>query len=456
MKTICLIVVSAIAISGCSESDPAGAPNKRDPGTANSPNIASLTELSIQSLRDRRYGSKIKIEERVTSLAHESFLTSYESDGLRVYSRFDIPASPMPAIGYPVVLFVHGWVGIDDAPSLNFYYGEDNNYGEMISAYVDAGFAVLTPGWRGHGTVNGIPADGIGFMQAWDNGSYLSPVFYAIDVLNLLDSLSSISQLDLSKINLVAHSQGGDVALIALAVAGEDSKVRNEIQAASIWSGNIPSRFTQLETFWPMQASPEAFMSGDGTWNGTALGADGRVNERFIFGYPSDWIGTVDVEEWTWQKDTWSVPNVPDAIIVKLEQMYGAVNTYVDEIDDADYKMARADSPAFAILHDSRVTDAMVQIDAFNREQFLTELLALHHSDRDFYSFPEWNIDLCSRINQAGGKCHDFEYPENTHSLRVSKYRWFSSESAVAGFSYAIQRDIELFRGENPADIPYP
>lgn len=456
MKIICLIVVSAMAMSGCSGSDQAGDTNGQDPRTVESPNIASLTELSIQSLRDRCYGSQIKIEERVTSLAHESFLTSYESDGLRVYARLDIPLSPMPARGYPVVLFVHGWVGINDAPSLNFYYEEDNNYGDMIGAYVDAGFVVLTPGWRGHATVNGVPADGIGFMQAWDNGSYLSPVFYAIDVLNLLDSLSSISRLDLSNINLVAHSQGGDVALIALAVAGEDSKVRNEIQAASIWSGNIPSRFTQLETFWPMQTSPEAFMSGDGTWNGTAVGADGRENERFIFGYPSDWIGTVNVEEWTWQKDTWSVPNVPDAIILKLEQMYNAINTHVEEIDDADYKMARADGPAFAILHDARVVDAMGQIDAFDKEQFLTEPLALHHSDRDFYSFPEWNTDLCRRVNASGGRCQSFEYPENTHSLRVSKHRWFSSETTVAGFSYVIQRDIALFRGENPAKIPYP
>lgn len=456
MKIICLIVVSAMAMSGCSGSDQAGDTNGQDPRTVESPNIASLTELSIQSLRDRRYGSQIKIEERVTSLAHESFLTSYESDGLRIYARFDIPPTPMPARGYPVVLFVHGWVGIDDAPSLNFYYGEDNNYGEMISAYVGAGFAVLTPGWRGHGTVNGVPADGIEFMQAWDNGSYLSPVFYAIDVLNLLDSLASVSELDLTKINLVAHSQGGDVALITLAVAGEGSKVSNDIHAASIWSGNIPSRFTQLETYWPMQASPEAFMSGDGTWNGTAIGADGRVNGRFVFGYPSDWIGTVHVDEWTWQKDTWSIPNLPDAIIVKLDQMYNAINAYVDDINDADYKMARADGPAFAILHDSRVADAMRQVDAFDKEQFLTEPLALHHSDRDFYSFPEWNADLCKRANVAGGRCFDFSYPGNTHSLRVSEHGWFSPPNSVAAFPYVIQRDIALFSGRDPREVGIP
>ena len=450
MKFVCLFAASVIAMFGCSGSDQSGDSNGRDTALAKDPRIASLSELSIQSLRDRRYGSQIKIEERMTSVAHESFMASYESDGLRVYTRFDIPPSPMPSTGYPVVIFAHGWVGIDRAPSLDFYYGDDNNYGEMINAYVEAGFAVLTPGWRGHGTVNGIAADGIEFMQAWDNGSYLSPVFYAIDVLNLLDSLSSVSELDLDKINLVAHSQGGDVALITLAVAGEGSKVRNEFHAASIWSGNIPSRFTQLETFWPMQSSPEAFMSGDGTWSGTAIGADGRVNERLVFAYPADWIGTVNIDEWTWQKDTWSISNVPDAIIVKLDQMYNTINTYVEEIDDADYKMARADSPAFAILHDARVADAMHKIDAFDKEQFLTEPLALHHSDRDFYSVPEWNADLCKRANLAGGLCFDFTYPGNTHSLRVSEYEWFSPVGTEAGFPFAIQRDIALFSGVEP------
>jgi len=456
MKITYLIVVLALVTSGCSRSDPEDDPNGPEPKGTNSPRIASLAELSIQSLRERRYGSQVKIEETVNSLAHQSFLASYESDGLRVYTRVDIPASPVPATGYPVVVFVHGWVGIDKAPSLDFFYADDNNYGAMISAYVAAGFAVLAPGLRGHGTVNGVPAEGIEFMQAWDNGSYLSPAFYAVDILNLLDGLSSIEQLDLAQINLVAHSQGGDVALIALAAAGEGSNVRNNIHAASIWSGTIPSRFTQLETFWPMQTSPEAFMSGDGTWNGTAVGADGRANERFVFGYPADWIATVNADEWTWQKDTWSIPDLPDAIIVKLDQMYAAINTNVDDIDDAIYKLARADGPAFAILHDTRVSDAIREIDAFDKDRYLTEPLALHYSDRDFYSFPEWNTDLCRRTNSNGEICHSFEYPENTHSLGVSEHRWFSSDSAVAGFPYAIQRDIALFNGKNPAEIPYP
>jgi hypothetical protein len=86
-------------------------------------------------------------------------------------------------------------------------------------------------------------------------------------------------------------------------------------------------------------------------------------------------------------------------------------------------------------------------------QEYLSEPISLQHSDRDFYSFPEWNADLCARVNLAGGTCYDFEYPENTHSLGVSEHRWFSSADAVAGFSTAIQRDIALFMGRNPSAI---
>lgn len=412
-----------------------------------SAHLESLSQISIEALRERTFGSLLAIEKRLGKENHETLIASYTSDNLRVYSRIDVPSSARPEQGYPVVVLVHGWAGVEAAPASNFYLDDGSIYDEMIAAYVGAGFVVFTPGWRGHGTVNAVPADGIEFMHVWDNGSYLSPVFYAIDVLNLLDSLSTFrtAELDLSNINLVAHSQGGDVALIALAIAGEGSGVANRISAASIWSGCFPSRFTQLEIYEPMQKSAQAFLSGDGTWNGTSVGADGTVNNSFVFGYPSDWIGTTNVADWTWQRDMFSMPTVADALSSKLAQMYGSINRYVADIDDAKYELRAAPDGNVLIIHDDRVRAAMAMIDAFYMEQYLTEELVLHHSDRDFYSFPGWNAELCHRVNVAGGTCHDFEYIGNTHSLGVSEFRWFSSAEAKPGFSQAIQRDIAQF-----------
>jgi len=420
--------------------------------TTVAPGIDSLDSLSIHVLRNRGYGSTLEVVDRPDAGQRKILIASYRSDGLRVYSRVDIPDTPAGEDGYPIVVFVHGWMGIEAAPSSNFYLDQDSNYDAMIRHYVDAGFAVFTPGWRAHGTVNGRPAEGIEFMRAWDNGSYLSPVFYAVDVLNLLDSLPTFSEarLDLGNTNLVAHSQGGDVALLALAIAGEGSKVSVPISAASIWSGCFPSRFVQLETYEPMQKSPQAFLSGDGTWNGTAVGASGEVNLEFVFGYPADWIGTPIVDDWTWQRDMFSQPTVADAITIKLDQMYAAINGQVGDIDDAHYELKKSSDGKSSVVHDDRVSAAYARIDAYYMEEFLTEPLVLQHSDRDFYSLPEWNQDLCRRVEKSGGECFDFEYIGNTHSLRVSENLWFSGEGATSGFLLALRRDVALFMGESP------
>ena len=423
---------------------------------ATSTQIDSLDSLSISALRERAYGgSTLKIEETLADEPYVSHMASYRSDGLRVYSRIDIPSTAMPENGYPVIIFVHGWVGIETAPGSQFYFNDDSNYDAMIDAYVAAGFVVMTPGWRGHGTVNGVPADGIESMRAWDNSSYLSPVFYAIDVLNLLDSLSSFdaASLNLNNINMVSHSQGGDVALIALAIAGEGSKVANQWSAASYWSGCFPARATQFVTYASMERTPQAFLSGDGSWNGTAVGANGEVNHDFVFGYPPHWIGTPNPEEWTWQNDSWATATVAEVLTLRSEQMYAAINTQVGDVDDASYKLRVEADGKTTVIHDPRVAAAMSRIDAFDMEEYLSEPISLQHSDRDFYSFPEWNADLCTRVNSADGTCYDFEYPENTHSLGVSEHRWFSDADAIAGFSTAIQRDIALFNGKDPGTI---
>jgi pimeloyl-ACP methyl ester carboxylesterase len=436
----------------------AACPAEREQFATNDPRIYALADLSIETLRSREYGSRLNIEYEVQGRPSPSYLASYDSDGLNVYARIELPAGAAPDDGYPVVILVHGWMGIDAAPSLDFYYDSSSTYSRVIDAYVEAGFAVFTPGWRGHGTINDVPADGIEFMQAWDNGSYVSPAFYAIDVLNLLDSLESFQEgrLNLNRINMYGHSQGGDVALMALAIAGEGSSVENNFFAASIWSGNIPSRLTQLETFWPMQTSPEAFLSGDGSWNGTAIGADGSINPNFVFGYPPDWIGTIDLDDWTWQKENWSNVTVADALAAKLEQMYSTVNTYVIDMPTVVFDLEAAPGVKTTVAHDAFLIEGMSQIGAFDQEQYLTEALALHHSDRDFYSLPEWNADLCRRADLAGGLCFDFTYPGNTHSLQISAHEWFSPPGSVAGFLFAIQRDIALFSGHDPSEIGAP
>ncbi|MDB9737247.1 hypothetical protein OAA98_02745 [Porticoccaceae bacterium] len=368
----------------------------------------------------------------------------------------------MPAKGYPVIIFSHGWVGQEKAPDYNFGYDVTSLAGELINGYVDAGFIVMTPGYLGHGTVDGLQAEGFNIMQSWDNATYLSPIFYAIDVLNLLEGLSFLNGTDwdkwvenntlspkanLDSINLSGHSQGGDVALTALAVSGEHSSIKNTFSAASIWSGNIPSRFTQLETFAPMATTLQAFFSGDGTWTGTAKGRDNSINQSFVFPWPSDYIGTLDTSspDWTWQSEQWAEPSVESVVRSKYKIMYDRINAQVEDAVALSVTFEIDDEGKLNVKHPLKFEQQMLAIGGFDAVEFLTEPLVLHCSDRDYYSMPSWNLDLAKRIVQRGGNAKAFIYNGNTHGLKRSQYTWFSPDDSAHGFPQAIKRDILLF-----------
>ncbi len=449
--------------------------------------IRSLEDLSIETLRARGYSSRLQIVEPLgpprddakrgqpcgsDAGAHRaSLIAEYQSDGSLVYARIDVPASPMPPEGYPVVIFLHGWYSNDDAPDFDFSNCPGTPYADVIDAYAKAGFVVAYPGWRGYGTVQGRPADGIEFLKTWGNASYLSPIFSAVDVLNLLDGMQTLDEVewkrwrvepavrvDLGSIHLAAHSQGGDVALTALAVAGEGSRVRNPIASASIWAGCFASRFRQLETYGPMDSTLQAFFSGDGTWNSTARGANGLVNADFVFGWPPDWIETVDRKSpaWTWQAEHWSLPSVEAALRRKYAEMYETLNRHVADLGDARFDVSRDATGRTVVTHDQRVEQGMARIGGFGYPQYLREPLILHVSDQDYYSIPAWNEDLVRRIEKAGGQGAVFVYPGNTHGLRKSEHQWFSAAGVVPGFDYMLRRDVALFRAKDPRQVVYP
>jgi len=418
--------------------------------------LHSLQEFSVEALRAREYRSK---PEWVAKLA-ESAVVAYESDGLRVYSRMDVPAQPPPAAGYPVLVFVHGWVGRQAAPEYDFAPAAESQTAQLIKTYVDAGFVVLTPGLRGHGTVNGIAAEGIEFLDAWDNASYLSPIFYAIDVLNLVAGIPHLEtmprpassgiadiRIDLENIHIQGHSQGADAALTALAVSGEGSSLSPALKSGSIWSGCFGPRLEQASIYGPMASSLQAFMSGDGSWTGTATGSDGSVNPDFVFGYPPDWIATVDPKspDWTWQANSWPLPTVAMALQQKFTEMYSVINAGVADIDDAEFSLSQEAGGKTVVQHDPRIVAAMSQIGGYDKPQFLTEPIHFHYSDQDYYSPPRWNEDLAARINQNGGSARTYVYPQNNHSLRVSPYPWFSRGEVREGFPMMLRRDLALF-----------
>jgi dienelactone hydrolase len=486
--TFLLLGAAVLGLAACGRNTPAPQEAVHTDGTTlqerANPNLESLADLSLETLRSRTYRATLQPElnlalsasgpayrnhfSRDGSDPYDSYVVSYESDGNRVYARIDLPARAAPASGYPVLIFVHGWIGREAAPGFDFMYTPESLYSRYIDAFVDAGFVVLSPALRGHGTVNGVPAGGIGFLDAWDNASYLSPVFYAVDVLNLLEGIQSLEtvdwtawghaepvRIDIGRINITGQSQGADAVLTALAVSGEGSAVRNTLARGSLWSGCFGPRLEQAAIYGPMAATLEAFVSGDGSWTGSAAGVDGHVNPNFVFGWPPDWIGTVDTAspEWTWQPGTWSVPTVAEVLQTRHAEMYRVINEQIGDIGDATFTLVTDAGGRVSVMHDPRILSAMQAIDAYDHPEWLSEPLHLHHSDQDYYSIPRWNVDLASRINALGNHAANYLYPRNTHSLLASRHRWFSPGETVSGLPYMIQRDLALFGGADPAGV---
>jgi len=432
-----------------------------------SPTLDSLEALSIETLRQRSYAADIHIQQSIAPTSagggYQRYLGGYLSDGLAVYLRIDVPSTKPPSGGYPSVVFVHGWVGEQAAPDYDFELGTASASEAVIEAYVDAGFVVLIPGLRGHGTVSGSAAEGLEFLRAWDNRSYLSPIFYAIDVLNLIAGLESLERvdwqawgreprlavrLDQARINLAGYSQGGDVALTALAVAGENSALATPIQAASIWAGCFASRSEQAALYGPMQDTAMAFTAGDGRWNGSATAADGRRNADFVFAYPSDLIVNPSPADWTWQADSWHLPTVEASLNKTYSDMYARYRAGIADLVDIKYTLERDDEGSLVVVHAAGLAGQLEQIGGYHAAHYLTEPINLHHSDRDFYSPPAWNANLATRVNVAGGRLRDFVYPGTTHSLSVSSEAWFSPAGTVDGRATMIARDIALFSGQ--------
>jgi len=423
-----------------------------------SPAIDSLNDLSIAGLRQRSYATQFAASTKrpcpSLGTSMETQILTYESDGLQVFTRLDTPASRPPAGGYPVLVFAHGWVGAKAAPDYDFACSAQSSYGALVAAYLDAGFVVLVPGFRGHGTTNGRRADGQEWMIAFDNGSYLSPAFYTIDLLNLIAGVDTLPAtvmqgaplpVNTDRIYLAGHSQGGDVVLMALAATGENALSGLQVAGASIWAGTFVDRFTQLATYPGMESTPQSFLAGDGTWTGTAVGRDGSVNPDFIFGYPPDWIGSPHRDDWDWQKEYWGAETVEEVMRVKLTEMYDTLNTRVGDVSSASFVINRGAAGQLEVIHDPRVSKGMARIGGFTYPQFLSEPLNLHTSDRDFYSFPEWNEQLCTAVNAGGGQCRAHIYTGNTHALMLSEHGWFSPLGSLPGFDMMVERDLALF-----------
>lgn len=177
-----------------------------------SPEPVPFAEMTIPYLREREYSSTLGELRRVSQNSnYTSYLTSYDSDGLRIDALMTVPAGERPATGWPAIVFIHGYIPPTE-------YRTQEKYVEYVNYLARNGFVVLKIDLRGHGNSEGEPG-----------GAYYSSD-YVIDALNARAALQRAEQVDPQKIGFWGHSMAGNVVLRAVAS-------KPEIPATVIWGG---------------------------------------------------------------------------------------------------------------------------------------------------------------------------------------------------------------------------
>ncbi len=150
-------------------------------------------------------------------------LLQFQADDLRQFALLLEPAGKAPAKGWPVLVYNHGTHPNPPQYGKNSA-GEDSRPGDyyrgVAQAYARAGFAVLAPDQRGHNQSQGLSFTRDPHSNYW----------FARDTVLATLALSSLDQVDVSRVYMAGHSRGGRITQLASLALGE------RLQAASIWS----------------------------------------------------------------------------------------------------------------------------------------------------------------------------------------------------------------------------
>ncbi len=180
----------------------------------------------VESLRAGSYpGSEMVIEETLAPGAnYDRYIASYLSEGLKQYGLLTVPQGERPAIGWPVIIFNHGYIPPDE-------YRTTERYVAYVDAFARSGYIVFRPDYRGH---DGSEGEAV--------GAYFSPA-YTIDVLNAVASVQRLDGADAERIGMWGHSMGGHITLQVMVTSGD-------VKAGVIGAGLMGSYENLIERWW--------------------------------------------------------------------------------------------------------------------------------------------------------------------------------------------------------------
>lgn len=173
--------------------------------------------LMIEVMRQQSYpGSDITLEQTLEpGDNYDRYVVSYLSEGHKIYALLTIPQGQIPATGWPVIIFNHGYI----PPA---QYRTTGRYVAYVDAFARNGYIVFRSDYRGHGNSEGEAT-----------GGYGSPA-YTIDVLNAVSAMKNYPEADPDRIGMWGHSMGGHITLRSMVTTGD-------IKAGVIWAGVVAS-----------------------------------------------------------------------------------------------------------------------------------------------------------------------------------------------------------------------
>ncbi len=278
-KFICIVWMTVILLSACAGTNSASplssptAPSTQTftpaptftltAPTSTSTAIPTATPipnpLEISAMRARDYpGSDIVIEKVLDpGINYKRYYVSYLSEGLKIYALMTVPNGDKPGMGWPVIIFNHGYI----PPNI---YRTTERYIAYVDLIARSGYIVFRSDYRGHDRSEGIA-----------RGAYSNPD-YTIDVLNAVASMKKYPDADPKRIGMWGHSMGGYITLRAMVIS-------KDIKAGVIWAGVVGS---YLDLLYNWRRGPEASPDSSprpGSWRSTFVDQYGSPEENPTF-----------------------------------------------------------------------------------------------------------------------------------------------------------------------------
>lgn len=222
-------------------------------GVDDSPHPLSVAALKADSFP----GSEIVIEQELNDgVNYKRYLTSYKSEGLKIYALLTVPKAKAPEGGFPAIIFNHGYIPPAE-------YKTTEKYVAYTNAFSSNGYVLFRPDYRGHGNSEGEAVGGYGSNA------------YTIDVLNALSSVALLDYVNAEKIGMWGHSMGGHITLRSMVVD-------ERIKAGVIWAGVVGS-YEDLLYNWRRSTPPPSLSSSARRWRQALIDQYGEpsVNPAF-------------------------------------------------------------------------------------------------------------------------------------------------------------------------------